>query len=520
MTTPGGSKLLSKIGQTLSAIRPAITVPFLVISLALAVLAYRSYQLSVRMERGLETLAVQYLGYASEMTARRVDAAIRNEITTAAEEWQEIERSTDLPQFESLRLWIDDHPWIVSAIYVPDADPEATVYVAEMVNHSGALDRLSGEFYTIGGVLKYTYDPQRLVAVARNVIELQPVIQTPHLPEAIELREHSRIEMIPSRGEIGLTDARGEASVVAPLASPLSDYAIRASISQTYLGTAWTNYRVVSLAFAAVALALLAFGANFALKGLRREAETNDLRAALIANVSHELRTPLSMIRLGAETLKRGGNRLSETQRGEISDSILREVVHLSHLVENVLDVARIQKGARAPVFAPVNPIELVRSVVNTYESWIKSKGFSVELDLDTNVGEQQWDREAVSRALLNLIDNAIKYSSDEKDVVVTLRERTESIELSVTDYGIGIPAEELQRIFEPYYRARFTDTETRRGAGLGLTLVQLIVQSHGGKVEVESTLGQGSTFKLLFPKTKAPSVQRIAQWDAVGQRP
>ena len=84
----------------------------------------------------------------------------------------------------------------------------------------------------------------------------------------------------------------------------------------------------------------------------------------------------------------------------------------------------------------------------------------------------------------------------------------------------MGIPADELRRIFEPYYRARFSDTETRRGAGLGLTLVQLIVQSHGGKVEVDSMPGQGSTFKLLFPKTKAPSVQHVARWDTVGQRP
>ena len=519
MSTLGGSQLLTKLRRTLSALRPAIIIPLLVISLALSVLAFRSYQLSVRMERSLETLAVQYLGYAAEMSARRVDAAIRNEIAGALEEWQEIERSTDVPQFELLRQWIDDHPWVVSAIYVPDADPEGTVYVAEIVNHSGTMDRLRGEFYTIGGVLKYSYDPQRLVTVARSVIQLQPVIQTPHLPEALELREQSEIEMIPSRGEIGLTKAGGQAAVIAPLASPLSDWAIRASIRDDFIGTAWTNYRVVSLCLAAVALALLAFGASFALRGLRRESEAMQLRAALIANVSHELRTPLSMIRLGAETLKRG-SKLTETQRGEISDSILREVVHLTHLVENVLDVARIQKGARAPVFTPVDPHELVRSVISTYESWIQSKGFAVDLDLDATIGEQLWDREAVSRALLNLVDNAIKYSTDDKDVLVALRDRGDTIELSVTDYGIGIPADELPRIFEPYYRARFSDTETRRGAGLGLTLVQLIVQSHGGKVEVDSMPGQGSTFKLLFPKTKAPSVQHVARWDTVGQRP
>src|SRR4026208_2060078 len=96
------------------------------------------------------------------------------------------------------------------------------------------------------------------------------------------------------------------------------------------------------------------------------------LRAALGANVSHELRTPLSMIRLGAETLKRGA-RLPEKQRLEIEDSILREVLHLSHLVENVLDVARLQaRSAKAFAFTPVYPHDLVTTLISTYESWIR----------------------------------------------------------------------------------------------------------------------------------------------------
>jgi signal transduction histidine kinase len=250
-----------------------------------------------------------------------------------------------------------------------------------------------------------------------------------------------------------------------------------------------------------VAVALTALGAFLALRGLKREAETMKLRTALIANVSHELRTPLSMLRLGAETLKRSA-KLTEVQRVEIEDAMLREVLHLSHMVENVLDVARMQnRSTKALAFTPVRPRELVTSLVSTYESWIRSKGFEIALQIEENVDEQLWDRDAVSRAVLNLIDNAVKYSGETKSLTVVLRQTEDAVVIEVRDRGIGIHADDLGRIFEPYYRAQFSDTQTRRGAGLGLTLVQQIVSSHGGRVEVDSAPGDGSTFRLLFPR-------------------
>lgn len=237
-----------------------------------------------------------------------------------------------------------------------------------------------------------------------------------------------------------------------------------------------------------------------------------NLRAALIANVSHELRTPLAMIRLGAETLKRT-SKLEPEDRGALEDSILREVIHLSHLVENVLDVARLQRSGHRFAFAPLYPSELVLSLITTYRSWIESKGFRISLDVDEDIEEQHWDPDAVSRALLNLVDNAIKYSSDDKRIAVSLENTQQHIVIAVQDFGLGIEAKELPRIFEPYYRASFSDTETRRGAGLGLTLVRQIIRSHGGVIEVESTPGKGSTFRLLFPKRHAERSDEKTSW-------
>ena len=126
-------------------------------------------------------------------------------------------------------------------------------------------------------------------------------------------------------------------------------------------------------------------------------------------------------------------------------------------------------------------------------------------MQIEENVEEQLWDRDAVSRAVLNLIDNAVKYSSETKSLTVVLRQTDDAVVIEVRDCGIGIHQEDLSRIFEPYYRAQFSDTQTRRGAGLGLTLVQQIVTSHSGRVEVDSTPGNGSTFRLLFPRGNAP---------------
>jgi len=278
--------------------------------------------------------------------------------------------------------------------------------------------------------------------------------------------------------------------------------------------TGWKNARLISVVVSLLALSLAIVGGFLALRGIRREEETMKLRGALIANVSHELRTPLSMIRLGAETLKRS-TKLTEKQRHEIEESVLREVLHLSHLVENVLDVARIQhRQAKALAFTPVYPRELVASVIATYESWIRSRGFEVVVQIDDSVDEQLWDRDAVSRALLNLIDNAMKYSGDEKLLHVALGQTGEHVIIEVRDRGIGIDGKDIDRIFDPYYRAQFSDTQTRRGAGLGLTLVQQILASHGGRIEVVSTPGKGSTFRLLFPRSRGASqhgVPRLA---------
>jgi len=480
--------------------RVSILLPFLIISSGLGVLAWRSYQLSVRMEQGANDVAIQYAGYAAEITASRVDAGVRSEFSSAWDAWQQVERRSPSPTINALRDWITKHEWIVSAIYVPDIDPENSIYASEIQSDPAHRDPHTREFYTSTGTVRYAYDPGRLLAHLGSAIAQQPLITTHD--DGMGVKQRADVSLVRIHNGAGLTKLAGGFAFVAPLAAPLETYGIRAVVRTTYAGSGWENHRVISLWLTFVALALTALGAYLGLRGVKKESETTKLRAALIANVSHELRTPLSMIRLGAETLQRGA-KLKESERRDIEDQILREVLHLSHLVENVLDVARIQHyQTKALAVTPVYPRDLVTTLVATYKSWIVSKGFTVSLHIDENIGEQLWDREAVSRAVLNLIDNAIKYSADEKLIDVNVSQTAEDVMIEVCDHGIGIAARDLSRIFDPYFRAQFSDTQTRRGAGLGLTLVQQIVQSHGGRVEVESAPGHGSTFRLLFPRS------------------
>jgi signal transduction histidine kinase len=477
--------------------RVSIIIPFLIISLGLGALAWRSYNLSVRMEQGAAALAGQYAGYAAEITARRIDAAIRSEVTLVSDDWQRTERR-GIPSFALVRTWMDQHPWIVSAIYVPDEDPAASVSVIEVPSPTGKR-RLEREIYTSTGMLSYQYDPNLLLAQVGHAAQQPPLAKT--APGTLAIQRKADVTLVHGAKE-GLEQLDEAFASTAPLAPPLQNFGVRAVVpTESVGGKGWQNQRLMSLWVSLVALSLMAVGGLLALRGINKEAETMKLRGALIANVSHELRTPLSMIRLGAETLMRG--KVKDNERLEIQDQILREVLLLSHLVENVLDVARIQnQSTQALAFTPVHPRDLIRNLVSTYESWIRSKGFQVTLELDEKIAQQMWDRDSVSRALLNLIDNAIKYSAEEKRLEVVLRQTAEHVVIEVRDHGIGIEAKDVARIFDPYYRAKFSDTTTRRGAGLGLTLVQQIVGSHGGTVELDSMPGVGSTFRLLFPRT------------------
>jgi signal transduction histidine kinase len=243
---------------------------------------------------------------------------------------------------------------------------------------------------------------------------------------------------------------------------------------------------------------LLATGIFLTYRNVTREMALAKLKSDFVSNVSHELRTPLSLIRLYAETLELG--RLTSPEKYQEYYQIIRkESERLTALINNILDFSRIEAGRKEYDFRETNMRELVHNTLESYRYQIEQHGFIYEEKID-DVPSLRVDREAMSRSLLNLVNNALKYSQDRKYIGVNLYRDNGSVKLEVIDHGIGIPAQEQNKIFEKFYRVGDPLVHNTKGSGLGLSLVKHIVQAHGGDVVVDSTPGQGSKFTIALP--------------------
>jgi signal transduction histidine kinase len=265
--------------------------------------------------------------------------------------------------------------------------------------------------------------------------------------------------------------------------------------------------RQVVLFTVAFGLLLVVIGAGlFATYRLvRRETEIARLKTEFVANVSHDLKTPLSLIRVFGETLEMG--RVSdEAARHDYYRVITRESERLSRLIENVLDFSRIEGGRRTYDLVPTSVEPLVRDTVESFAYVLAQQGFKVDVAIQPDLPEVPMDVDAVSQALANLIDNAIKYSEQRKILTVEATARDGGVALSVGDEGIGIPREEQGRIFDKFYRVGRSETQGRRGSGVGLALVRHVAEAHGGRVNVDSRPGEGSRFTLWLPGSPAAS--------------
>ncbi|HUF92387.1 MAG TPA: HAMP domain-containing sensor histidine kinase [Candidatus Limnocylindria bacterium] len=248
----------------------------------------------------------------------------------------------------------------------------------------------------------------------------------------------------------------------------------------------------------ALLLAVIAAGSVATWRLMRRESEMARLKADFVANVSHDLKTPLSVIRMFGETLEMG--RVAEARRQEYYRVITRESERLSRLIDNVLDFSRIESGRRRYDPAPTAVEPLVRDTLASFAYPLAQRGFKVEVTIDPGIGDVVMDAEAVGQALANLVDNAMKYSADDRALAIEARREGERLALAVTDRGIGIPAGEHARVFDKFYRVGRSDTQGRRGSGVGLALVRHVAEAHGGTVTLDSAPGRGSTFTLWLP--------------------
>jgi signal transduction histidine kinase len=224
------------------------------------------------------------------------------------------------------------------------------------------------------------------------------------------------------------------------------------------------------------------------------------LRSDFVSGVSHEFKTPLSLIRLYSETLAEGEQDYTPEERRDYIRIIARESERLSHLVQNVLDFSNIEHNQKRPVLPEGDLGEAVAQAVHNYEDYLRWRGFTLDVFIQPDLPTVRFDPGQISQTIINLLDNARKYSGESRRIVIEVWGGDREVVVEVKDHGIGIPAEEMKNIFQPFYRV--PGAKEKGGCGLGLYLVSQVMTNHGGKVEVESKVNQETRFKLTFPAT------------------
>ena len=224
----------------------------------------------------------------------------------------------------------------------------------------------------------------------------------------------------------------------------------------------------------------------------------DSMRRAFVANVSHELLTPLASIKAMAETIVLRGRKNPESVK-EFAEKITAEADRLTALSDDLLDLAKIEAGRR-----PIRAEDFALSEATArMASDLRPKAEEKAVELLVEVLEDlrvSADREAVHQILANLVDNAVKYTSPSGRICISASNEGEWVSIKVSDTGIGIPASDLPRIFERFYRVDKARSRSGGGTGLGLSIVKHLVEAHGGKVTVESSPGAGSVFTFTLP--------------------
>jgi two-component system phosphate regulon sensor histidine kinase PhoR len=229
------------------------------------------------------------------------------------------------------------------------------------------------------------------------------------------------------------------------------------------------------------------------------------MRAEFIDNLSHELRTPLSTISLLAETAGREARSATPRLRDRIS-KIEIETGHLTQMVNELLDLSRIESGSAPLLLDDVDMIRVARTNAERLRLFAERQGLLIVLDLPERVPPVRGDEDRLGQVVINLLHNAVKFSPSGGEVTVGVREGEGEVLTWVRDRGIGVPAADQARIFERFYKVDRARARGRGGTGLGLSIARHIVESHGGRIWVESEEGEGSTFTFAIPLAPAPA--------------
>jgi signal transduction histidine kinase len=253
---------------------------------------------------------------------------------------------------------------------------------------------------------------------------------------------------------------------------------------------AWTGFLVILL---------ILIAGGFATRAVGRQIRLNEMKNDFIATVSHELKTPLASMRVLVDTLLEGNVR-DEAQANEYLRLTVKENERLSRMIENFLTFSRMERNKVAFTIVDAKPAAIAGDAIESVRTKFATHDCHLAVDIADDLPEMQADHDAIVTVLVNLLDNACKYTTDDKRVSLRIYPDDGFVCFAVSDNGIGLARRHVRRIFERFYQVDSSLTRKAEGCGLGLSIVKFIVDAHKGKITVESKRGQGSTFTVRLP--------------------
>ena len=421
---------------------------------------------------------------------------------------------------ETGAVGLPEDPRVSRAIQVALAPWKATLHKgAVLETHALSVDERDPDNRIVLNPL--SDDGCAIVGVAGMVVDNR-FFESSVLPRAIDMalpkffdrraQANLVVTVRDGRGRVILGQAgepAGTVEVSRPLAFLYSDWKLMLGSRHTTAEEWAQSNFVLNMSLSALLAIVLLGGVVLALRTASRELRLSQMKSDFVSNVSHELRTPIASIRVFGEFLRLGRVRQEEKIR-EYGEYIETESRRLTQLIDNILDFSKIESGAKTYEFETVDLREALSDTLRSLTVRLRHQGFRLVVeDAGVELPLVRADRDAISQAVANLVDNAVKYSGDSTEVFVRIDEGEAQVVVSVRDRGIGISREEQDKIFERFHRVSTGLVHDVRGSGLGLAIVRHIAQAHGGQVRVESIPGSGSTFFLDLPAAAAARAER-----------
>ena len=280
---------------------------------------------------------------------------------------------------------------------------------------------------------------------------------------------------------------------------PLSSWKARVRLKNTNLDQLARNGFLHSAGATVLVLLVLLGGIALTVRATDREARLAQAKSDFVANVSHELKTPLSLLSLFSEILELGRVK-NEEKKIEYYGIMRHESLRLNKIIDNILDFSKIEAGRKTYKFEQGDVGDVIENVLSSYRYQIVKSGFDVQRNMQPDLPPVLIDCDAMSQAISNLVDNAIKYSSDVKQLSITTKTCGTDLSIEMADRGIGIPRAEQAKVFDKFYRVGNGLVHDVKGSGLGLSLVKHIIEAHHGTISVESDPGKGTRFTIRLP--------------------